>query len=479
MKLLPLLFRWHRRIGVLIALPVLVWTLSGVLHPLMSRMNPQPVQMMAPHAMAQADREIALTPALALQQAGITQLRALRLVNVEGREYYQAIDVQTGVPRYVDVLTGAENFEADLRFALQLALHFSGRTADQVSNVIRVENFDEDYLWINRLLPVWRVDFSGDDHLAAYVETAPARLASLVDDTKRFNTALFNGLHKWQWLPAHPLLTALMVLLLVLAALVAVGGVLLYGLQWQRGVVARSQRTGLIRWHRSLGLGISLCAFLFAFSGAYHLLYSPTTASTSSIPLPVWPVSALGSATFGDLFARGHQVTMVGCGDSVCRLAPPAMQMRAEHDHGGADSRAGFALVRVSDHSAQVFDNVAANAAREALGAAADTAVASFSTVTDFAGEYGFLNKRLPVLRIELATADHATVYWEPATGAVAAVMRDPDRYEGYSFGFLHKYHWLDAAGKDVRDAVAALASLLVAVVTMLGVMLWWRRQRQ
>lgn len=155
------------------------------------------------------------------------------------------------------------------------------------------------------------------------------------------------------------------------------------------------------------------------------------------------------------------------------------MQMRAEHDHGGADSRAGFALVRVSDHSAQVFDNVAANAARQALGAAADTAVASLSTVTDFAGEYGFLNKRLPVLRIELATDDHATVYWEPATGAVAAVVRDPDRYEGYSFGFLHKYHWLDAAGKDVRDAVMALASLLVAVVTMLGCVLWWRRRRQ
>lgn len=482
MKLLPLLFLWHRRIGVLIALPVLVWTLSGVLHPLMSRMNPQPVQMMAPHRMATqvvADAAV-LAPSVALNKAGIAQARALRLVQVEGRDYLQVITAASPLPRYVDLQTGVENPEADMRHAIALALHFSGRTADQIRNVMRVEKFDADYLWINRLLPVWRVDFAGDEQLAVYVETAPARLAAMVDNTKRFNTALFNILHKWDWLPAHPLLTALMTLLLVLAALVAVGGVLLYGLLWQKGVTTRNPRTGLLRWHRSMGLGVSVCALLFAFSGAYHLLHAPTAMATSVVVLPAWPVSALGDLPVQQVFGTGHPATVTGCSASVCRLLPPAMHLQAEHEHAVAAHPPGdFALTSLQDDSSQSLTAWAAEAARAALGEASQTPVVAISSVTSFEGEYGFLNKRLPVLRVELATPDHATVYWEPATGAIAAVLRDRDRLEGYSFGFLHKYHWLDAAGKDVRDAVMALASLLVAVVTLLGILLWWRRQRR
>lgn len=478
MNLLPLLFRWHRRLGILIALPVLAWTLSGVLHPLMTRLNPQPVQMTAP--LVDPLPDVALTPAMALLRAGVDEARTVRLVQVDARHYYQISPAQMGAPLYIDVESGALNPEGEMRHARDLALHFSGRSADQVLNLVKVTRFDDDYLWINRLLPVWRVDFNGDDHLSVYVETAPARLAAMVDDTKRFNSALFNFLHKWEGLPQHWAVTVLMVTLLVLASTVALGGLLLYGLLWKKDRLARRTQTTLQVWHRSLGLGISLFALLFAFSGAWHLLHEPTAVARQLEPLPAWPVAALENVSAAELFGADPAAVLVGCNERPCRLVAPRLGMMQEHDHSEhQSSRSQFALTDVQAEEGNKSDlNAAAvAAARNALGLSPDVPAASVATITVFEGEYGFLNKRLPVLKVTFASADHATVYWEPATGAVAAVLRDRDRYEGYSFGFLHKYHWLDAAGKNVRDAVMALVALLVATVTLLGCWMAWRRR--
>ncbi|MFZ5604302.1 MAG: hypothetical protein ACOY7J_17765 [Pseudomonadota bacterium] len=478
MNLLPLLFRWHRRLGILIALPVLAWTLSGVLHPLMTRLNPQPVQMAAP--LVDPLPDVALTPVMALLRAGVDEARTVRLVQINARHYYQISPAQMGAPLYVDVESGALNPEGEMRHARDLALHFSGRSADQVLNLVRVTRFDDDYLWINRLLPVWRVDFNGDDHLSVYVETAPARLAAMVDDTKRFNSALFNFLHKWEGLPQHWAVTVLMVTLLVLASTVALGGLLLYGLLWKKDRLARRTQTTLQVWHRSLGLGISLFALLFAFSGAWHLLHEPTAVARQLEPLPAWPVAALENVSAAELFGADPAAVLVGCNERPCRLVAPRPGMMQEHDHSEhQSSRSQFALTDVQAEEGNKSDlNAAAvAAARNALGQSPDVPAANVATITVFEGEYGFLNKRLPVLKVTFASADHATVYWEPATGAVAAVLRDRDRYEGFSFGFLHKYHWLDAAGKNVRDAVMALAALLVATVTVLGCWMAWRRR--
>ena len=477
MNLLPLLFRWHRRLGILIALPVLAWALSGVLHPLMTRLNPQPEQMAAP--LVAPLPNVAPTPNRALQRAGIEEVHTLRLVQVAARHYYQIIPAQAGAPVYIDVETGALNQEGEMRHALELALHFSGRSADQILNLVKVTRFDDDYLWINRLLPVWRVDFTGADHLSIYVETAPARLAAMVDDTKRFNSALFNFLHKWEGLPQRWAVIALKVTLLVLASTVAAGGLCLYGVLWKKDRLARRTQTKLQVWHRSLGLGISLCALLFAFSGAWHLLHEPTVVASQQEPLPAWPVAALGAETAADLFGADTGAVLAGCGEQVCRLAAPTLGMMQEHDHSGhkkPDSR--FAFTAMQGSVAPDLNEFAEAMARKALDVSPDIPAASIDTITAFEGEYGFLNKRLPVLKVTFASADHATVYWEPATGAIAAVLRDRDRYEGYSFGFLHKYHWLDAAGKNVRDAVMALAALLVATVTLLGCWMAWRRTR-
>jgi hypothetical protein len=105
-----------------------------------------------------------------------------------------------------------------------------------------------------------------------------------------------------------------------------------------------------------------------------------------------------------------------------------------------------------------------------------DNKIVQLSQVTQFEGEYGFLNKRLPVWRVEYATLDHLTYYVETATGALASIVRDADRAEGWSFSYLHKFHWLDFAGKDVRDLVMGLFGLGNLVIAVLGMWMFTRR---
>ncbi|HVK98824.1 MAG TPA: PepSY domain-containing protein, partial [Dongiaceae bacterium] len=396
MKLLPLFLRWHRRIGLLVALPVLLWTLSGVLHPIMSRLNPQPANPAPP--LAPLPEANWLAPGVALQKAGVEQLQALRLVTVAGQPYYQASPASNAQRIYINAQNGIVLDQGEQQHALEMALHFTGRNAESVRAIRYVDQFDAEYLWINRLLPVWRIDFTSADHLSVYVETTPARLASMVDDTKRITSTLFRMLHTWEILPQHPLVTGLMTAMLIAAATMGLGGIVLYGILWRRNAFARRQRPAQ-RWHRSLGIGVSFFACLFAFSGGWHLLHTPTPVHMEQTSLPAWNAAALAATSATDIWSQQANAVIVGCGDAVCRLTAPRVGPMQEHQHhAGAATSVAFTLQPVQGFSEKsaLLNTSAEQAARQALDLANETPLASIEAITEFNGEYGFLKKRLP-----------------------------------------------------------------------------------
>ena len=73
------------------------------------------------------------------------------------------------------------------------------------------------------------------------------------------------------------------------------------------------------------------------------------------------------------------------------------------------------------------------------------------------------------------------TLYLETATQTLASAVTDVDRLEGYSFGYLHKWHFVDFLGKDIRDLLTSLVALSVMTVLLLGVYryLTTRRRRR
>lgn len=87
--------------------------------------------------------------------------------------------------------------------------------------------------------------------------------------------------------------------------------------------------------------------------------------------------------------------------------------------------------------------------------------------------EYGFVNKRLPVVKLEYNSSNSITYYIETSTSRLASVVSNSTRYEGYSFAVLHKFLFLDWAGKNIRDFITVFSALGLLAVSVLGLILF------
>ena len=90
------------------------------------------------------------------------------------------------------------------------------------------------------------------------------------------------------------------------------------------------------------------------------------------------------------------------------------------------------------------------------------------SWVTSFGGEYGFINKRLPVIKVETRLENQLRLYIEPSSGVIAAQVTQQDALEGFSFAYLHKWTWLPI-DKTLRDIILGTIAGLVALLAVLG----------
>lgn len=455
--LIGLLLRWHMRIGAVVSVGVIAWGLSGLAHPIIARMQPMAAQQSYPLEAISGGQ--LLSPAAALERAGISgEVTALRLVDWgQGPQYRVELGGQS---LWLDGRSGALLATAERDYAERLARHFSGDAHSPVASFKAQTQFSEDYLFINRLLPVQRVAFARDDGLRVYVDTASGRLASMVDAPKAAGSLVFRNLHNWVFIDNQQLRHGAMLVFLLGGVFVGVMGAVQYILQaragrgWRRNSRSRS-------WHRRIGICVSLTVVTFSSSGAWHLLQKHNPAPAK--PLPVWAVSpqalTINWAPLGQGIRQAELVSVAG--QPYFRLWQ-AGELRYLHAGSGDELSGGEAV-----HARALAEYYAGH---DRLGEA--------QWVSRFGGEYGFINKRLPVIAFD-SLVDSQRYYVEPRTGVLAALVRDSDRAEGWSFAWLHKWHFLDGMGRDARDAIAALFALGIAVSFVLGLFLYLRRLRQ
>jgi hypothetical protein len=479
------MLRNHRWFGIVSCIAVMVWGLSGVMHPIMSRLNPVAANPLPPESAAVLHK--ALPPAAALKRAGVASIVNLRVVNFNGASYYQVSVPGENTRRYFEVNSGEELAQGDARFAEFLARHFIADPQSALVSATRLDAFDDEYLSINRLLPVYRVDLARDDHLRVYVETSPPRLSALVDERKALLGNIFRLLHNWDFLAAWDSARQLLIcLFLAVTLLSALSGLWMYGFLWQHGSL-KSSHAPLRRWHRTLGIAVSVSALLFVVSAAWHLLGSARRTA---------PVMETSSPIAAELLTSLPVTLMHGNWGNISLLAfnqqpyyqlsaasPVPAHNMAEHDHSAAaKSETTQEILYVHAVDGSVLPDAVRRHAIALAGAYSKLApeqVTQTRLITRFEGEYGFFNKRLPVWRVDYDTPDHVSYYVETGSGALAAVVNDAARAEGWSFSYLHKFHWLDFAGKDVRDFVMALFGLGNLIVAVLGLWLFVRRYRK
>ncbi|QKG51458.1 PepSY domain-containing protein [Hymenobacter sp. BRD67] len=397
--------------------------------------------------------------------------------------------------------------------------------ADSTSAIAGAEHlthYTADYKFINRLLPVWKITFARPDGMAIFVETGQSRMGTFNNHARARFLWTFGMLHNWDFLDAlpRPLHLGIMLVFTTIIWLSALSGLLIYGFvrkKLRQPRSAQDQVGWLRRRHRTLGLWVAFVTFTFALSASYHLIqkFTPdrreqvarvSAFATSEL---AWPLNeALGGAV------PVQQVSLVRVGGQpyyrlVSKSAAGKQQVQYRSTRDGQllpNGELTYArelgqefMTRLNGQPAALSATGAAEdgalpdcCTAPALTAETTTAIGmpaagpapaqanllSPELVTKFTEEYGFVNKRLPVVKLAFATPGHTALYVEPASGRLAALVTDGDRREGLSFAVLHKFFLMDWAGKNIRDAVAMLSALGVLSVTLYGLVLLLRTRR-
>ena len=489
------LYRWHRRIGLAVFVAIIAWALSGLSHPIMSRINPRPVAMVPPVSAA-ATAELAPL-SVTLLANGITEFEQAQLLAINGGSFYR---VEHGNnTSYINARSGQRAELNDKAYAQQLARYYLGDDASKIASVELMTAFNEDYLYINRFLPVYKVTFDRPDNMRAYVEVSTGRLATLIDDRKAFVGWVFRQLHSWVFIE-NPWLRTIAMSAMLLAGM----GLSFVGLwmAWRgrsknsSGKSAGEQPQAQSRtsvWHRRLGIGFGVLMLTFCFSGLYHLLNKPIVA-LPELPAPQasfnaqnltldW--SAVAQASGSKYFRQGSLVEVDGQPYLRLALAAPKPAEKTpkpavkEHHSNKPMQQAG-GLVYINAQTSQGCANCerqhALNLAAHYEGlSGGDPLDSPVEKITRFSGDYGFINKRMPVHAVHLGgdgasgDASQRTLFVETATGALAARSSPSGKLESWSFSYLHKWHFFDPFSKTLRDILLIASTLAITLLCLLG----------
>lgn len=498
------LWKLHQWLGIVTCFAVLMWGLSGALHPLMSWLQPVPAQFSAPAQVFALSSTLPLKAVL--EKHGIDEFNQVSVVKLAEQDCYRVQTSEAPHARYFSVNNGDEVAEADRLYAEQLARHFSGQPPQAIVQSTLVTAFNEDYPFIHRILPVWRIDFADPDKLSAYIDTDQSRLATLSNPLRDGFSAWFRITHSWSFLDDKPWFQLVIMLFLLGCVLFsALSGIYFY-IVLRPGASQRLQGRPLQRSHRLLGIVFAFTALMSASSGLYHFIhgFEPSqgdvgssddaiseqyralhTFRSSDITDPAWqtlvqtPLARFNAIRFNGQLAWLR--TPAGSTEAKAQVAMLAQEKKqpheAHHPSAGLQQMAHDANQLIvadgrllAEGATQWAQNLAAMFANRPL-----TDLVRTDYLTAFTPEYGFINKRLPVYRLEFSGPERPRYFVENATSQLAAHVVQADVYEGWSFAWLHKWRF-GFLSKAVQDSLLVLIGLANVVVACLGLTLFVRK---
>ncbi len=216
---------WHRIAGYAAALPLLMFTSSGLFH-------------LIQHAATPPVKNLTLSPPVSLEgvtfpihdqwtdlSVGLDVSTVSIIEDADGRLLYRlgiapprrggpetpseirnarfdGVE-RTGPALYIDASTGALFEDGDREIALQLGERFTGVSREAIQNAELVTRFGPDYDFRNKRLPVWRLDYGAPINATIFVDTTSGVLADRTPDHAKAEQWSFSYLHKWNFL--HPL----------------------------------------------------------------------------------------------------------------------------------------------------------------------------------------------------------------------------------------------------------------------------------
>ena len=500
------IYRWHRLLSLIIALPLVLSAGSGIMHPIMTNIRPSVVtQGLRPEPIDSA--RVLLALATTLDSGQIDSFYRARLVHIDTNWFYQVQRNQGDVPLYISARTGKVLPRGDWLYAQYLARIFleGARSAQRagpsmgastptmpdccnaatasvlcapgakVKDEVRLADFDDEYNEVNRVLPVYRVSFNRPDGIRIYVETLQDRFAFAVDNRRASFNRVFEYIHTYQWLDFLGKGRLVVEFLLIFTAfLTTVLGVWIFFSTRSKKVKGNAYVSAR-RNHRYTAIVISLFTAMFTFSGAYHAIYklkdtkhyvAPTQERFASGSLRIG-LRTLGSAT-GGAIAGFRPVWLEG------KIYWQVMIGQRAALEGFRYIPNGTGPALANGDSLYAIDLAGRFSNRNAGD------IVSVRPITRFDDKYNFADKLLPVWEVTYKDGVHPRYFIETSSGRLSVRADDWDIVEGYSFALLHKHEFLGWLGKPVKDFSTVFWALAQILLVALGLMLYFRsRQRR
>jgi hypothetical protein len=465
-------YKWHRILGLTALVPVIFWTLSGLSHPFMSNWFRPTIAQEVFKPLPQSKMKPGISIQEVLIKNGITEFRNFGLISFEGQTFYQLMG-KDSIVNYYSANTAELLKDGDQTYAKYLARYFTQDTVSKIKSVTLQKTFDGHYQPINHLLPVWKVAFDRPDGMEVYIETTQSRMGTFNNNTRKAMLVFFEQLHTWQFLADIGGDQFRLVVLLIVVGIMflsLLSGLTVYGFFWKKFKTATENRkqagrqdTRFIRrFHRQLGLTVSFVMLTFIISGAFHIIvklhnigpgekvYSQLINSkdlvASNLKFPLADSTILKTGIVNFYGTTYYQVST------------------NKKDVLYFDVANGVELKKGDEMYASYLSSFYREPSK---GIKQVKGKLKFTQIRQFDNEYGFINKRLPVQKVEYPNNEN--LYVETTTSALAEKVTGIDRMEGFSFIFLHKYFGMSWAGKNIRDVVSMLAALGVLVVSLFG----------
>lgn len=512
-KIKQKIYSWHRIIGIIAIIPVIFWTLSGLMHPFMAHFFKPTIANEFLVAKPIDKSQLKLSLQEVLQKNKITEFKNFRIVSFDNSTYYQLKTTKDELA-YFNTFDGKKLENGDQKYAHWLSRYFLD---DQKSRIVKTElltEFTSQYKYVNRYLPVYKTTFNRPDAMEVYVETASSKLATYNPKSRQAFIWCFDIFHNWafiDWISNNSIRIVVLFLFLSIIFFSAISGIVIYGLFWKqfRKTDSLNPKKGLRKYHRQIGIWVSLFTLTFAFSGAYHATtkWKPYTLDKMVYEhvFETKDIQTLNNEIAID-WSRLENTSLITLNDSIyyrCQLA----LAKSKYATSKTDSKAKWGK-KENPKSEIVYVNAATNGVVPNLdveyakfladyfddggvkasccemdgnacekASLEDVKLLETKILKDFdSREYGFVNKRLPVVKLAFDTAENTTYFIEPATSRLASVTKKSDIIEGYSFAIFHKFLFMDWAGKNIRDLTMVLAALIVLVVSLLGLMLFFKK---
>ena len=510
-KIKQKIYGWHRSIGILTIIPVILWTLSGLMHPFMAHFFKPEIANERLEVKPIDKSQLALSIQEVLQKNKITEFKNFRIVSFYNTDFYQVKNPKDEL-LYFNTLDAKKLENGDQKYANWLSRYFLDDQKSAISKTEVLTEFTSQYKYVNRYLPVYKASFNRPDGMQIYVETASSKLATFNPISRQVFIWFFDTFHNWSFVDAvsnNGIRIIVMFLFLSIIFFSAISGIVIYGLFWKqfKKTDSLAPKKVLRKYHRQIGLWVSLFTLTFAFSGAYHattkwepyvldkMVYEPVF-ETKDIQTP--------NNSINLDWKRLENMNLISLNHSVyyrCQLALAKSKFKAPKSESKWDKKespkseivyinattntivpnfdvayAKYLTFYFSDGGAkptccEMESNTESNSSLEKF------TFLETNVLTDFENrEYGFVNKRLPVVKLAFDTPEKTTYFIETATSRLAAVINKSDKVEGYSFAIFHKFLFMDWAGKNIRDLTMVLAALSVLLVCVLGLILFLKK---